>query len=299
MRRRFAVLFLASLLQPSQAPAQAAPDTQNIAYGPDPQEQLDVCIPTAPVTKAPAVLTIHGGGWRRGSRHALDGLCKVLARQGIVVFNMDYRLLTGEPETKWPAQINDAQLALRWARAHAFAYGADPLHLCAEGDSAGGHMALLLDALAIIHPGDRAALLTNISPQANCVADISGISDLISIEAAHPGYANFLIGGNDPAVLDQQKIDGSAALRVRPGTGPALLLHGLQDPAVPFTQALEMQEGLARVGTPSWLISHEGGHEFNGMTPQQEHDIWTVIAKFLRNETLDAPPTTTVDEILR
>ena len=299
MRHLLALLMFASLLSVDRAAAQpqAQSEAHDIAYGPDPQEQLDICAPTQAVASAPALLTIHGGGWRRGSRHALDGLCKELARHGIVVFNMDYRLLTAAPETKWPAQINDAQLALRWARAHASAYGADPSHLCAEGDSAGGHMALLLDALFTIHAGDRASLLPDISPQANCVVDISGIADLVSIEAVHPGYANFLIGNSDTAILSKLKADGSAALQLRPGAGPALLLHGLLDPAVPFTQATEMQKSLAHIGTSSWLISHEGGHEFNGMTAQQEHAFWHVAIEFIRNLKLDLPHASRVDEM--
>jgi acetyl esterase/lipase len=301
MRHLLAVLIFALLLTVDRAAAQppAQSEAQNIAYGPDPQEHLDICIPPYAVDGAPALLTIHGGGWRRGSRHALDVLCKGLARHGIVVFNMDYRLLTTAPDTKWPAQINDAQLALRWARAHASAYGADPSHLCAEGDSAGGHMALLLDALTTIHAGDRASLLPGISPQANCVVDISGIADLVSIDAVHPGYANFLIGNSDPAILSTLKADGSAALQLRPGAGPALLLHGLLDPAVPFTQATEMQESLSHVGTSSWLISHEGGHEFDGMTAQQERAFWDVAIDFIGNMKLGLPHAARVDEMTK
>jgi acetyl esterase/lipase len=283
MRRLLARLLLLTPLLIGQG---AAADEHNLAYGPDPQEQLDICTPTQAMPRAPAVLMIHGGGWRVGSRHGLGGICRMLAQQGIVVFDMDYRLLTAAPATKWPAQVNDVQLAMRWVRAHANTYGIDPAHICAEGDSAGGHLALLLDVLTRIHHGDRAGMLPGISPVADCVVDVSGIADLQSIDTAHPGYANFLIGGDDPERLRQQKIDGSAALQIHAGAGPALLIHGLQDPLVPYTQATEMLAAFARVGTPAWLISHQGGHELNGMSASQAHEIWTVVGDFIKTRRL-------------
>jgi acetyl esterase/lipase len=296
--RRYLIPLL--VLAPLLFAVGARADVQSAAYGPDPQEQLDICTPAQMVQNAPAVVMIHGGGWRNGSRRGLDGACKLLARQGIVAFDMDYRLLTAAPETKWPAQVNDAQLAMRWVRAHASAYGIDPRHICAEGDSAGAHMALLLDVLNAIHPGDRAGIMANISPRADCVVSISGPGDLPADELTHPNVTNFLFGSNDPATLYPQKRDASPVMFVRPGDGPALFIHGLQDPLVPFAQATEMQNAFARVGTPAWLISHEGGHEFNGMTKQQSVDIWTVIGMFIKARGMvGSPREVDVNQVLK
>jgi acetyl esterase/lipase len=296
MRNIVAVLALAFACAAAQ-PCQAQ---TNIAYGPTPGQKLDICRPPAAGRPAPAVLMIHGGGWRNGSRTGLANICRLLAATGVVAIPVDYTLLTAEPETKSPIQINDVQLAMRWVRAHAVELGIDPNRICAEGDSAGGHLALMLDVLPNIVAGPAQDALRGFSPRANCVISISGIADLLSIETAHPGYANFFVGPGDAAFQHARKADESPALHVAPGDGPALLIHGLDDPAVPFVQAEEMQQALTRVGTPAWLISHPGGHEFKGMTNEQGHAAWALIGRFVQSHRLQgAPGVATADDVLR
>ncbi len=296
MPRILAVLLLLTSLLAHSAKA----DEKAVAYGPNPQQLLDVCRPAGLPPRAPAVLMIHGGGWRNGSRTGLGGACRLVAQTGVVAIPVDYTLVTAQPDTKWPLQFNDVQLAMRWVRAHAAELGIDPNRICAEGDSAGGQLALMLDVMPRIAPGVGAGILPGVSPRADCVISISGPTDMLSIEAQHPNYANNLVGAGPPAFLYARKRDASPALRVGPGAGPALLLHGLDDPLVPFAQAEEMRQAFARVGTPAWLISHPGGHEFNGMTGPQTTAAWALIGNFVRaNRLAWAPGQATVDEVLR
>src|SRR5882757_5695540 len=87
-----------------------------------------------------AVLLLHGGGWRRGSRQAVAPSAKALAGHGFVVLAVQYRLLGDAP---WPAQIQDVNSAIRWARRNAGNLGVDASRIVVEGLSAGGHLALL------------------------------------------------------------------------------------------------------------------------------------------------------------
>ena len=295
-----AVLWMA-LTGLSGAASLAAAAEMNVPYGPDPSQRLDVCTPEPIRPGSPAVLMIHGGGWTGGNRSGLtNGACKTFAQAGIVAIPVDYRLATKAPRSKWPAQFNDVQLAMRWVRAHAGQFGINPNHICAEGDSAGGQLALLLDVVYTIEPGDMQDMLATISPRANCAISLSGPSDLVSIDSAHPGYANFLIGKPDPGYLRQQKELGSPALRVRKGAGPVLLIHGLDDPFVPFAQAVEMQAALARVGTPVWLASHQGGHELQGLSPRQGGEAFSLIGDFVKSPRLPGPPRQfPIEQILR
>src|SRR4051812_33646325 len=64
----------------------------------------------------PAVVCIHGGGWRGGQRQDLDGLTQQLARNNFVAATVSYRLTDKAP---FPAQIEDCKAAVRWLRAHA------------------------------------------------------------------------------------------------------------------------------------------------------------------------------------
>jgi acetyl esterase len=89
----------------------------------------------------------HGGGFVLGSLASTDPLCRLLAAQsGVRVLSVGYRLA---PEHPYPAAVEDALCALRWARAEAPGLGADPERVAVGGDSAGGNLALVA-----AHQGD-------------------------------------------------------------------------------------------------------------------------------------------------
>jgi acetyl esterase/lipase len=281
----------------------AAPCTAaetGIAYGPRPTQLLDICRPRGLGPRAPALLMIHGGGWRSGTRTAQAGVCQLVAQAGVMTIPVEYTLVTPQPETKWPMQLNDVQLAMRWVRAHAAELGIDPNRICAQGDSAGAQLALMLDVTTSIAAGPSHDLLRGVSPRANCAISISGPTDMLAIETAHPHYADFLVGAGDPASVLARKRDASPALHVAPGDGPALLIHGIDDPFVPFAQAEEIQQAFARVGTPAWLISHPGGHEFGGLSGAQGHAAWLLMGTFVRaNRVGGAPGLVKAEDILQ
>lgn len=115
--------------------------------------ESDVSIPRAsgaipcrlyvPETAEPPPLLVyfHGGGFAYGSAAGWDGLIRDLVhRTGIAVLNVDYRLA---PEHKFPAGLEDALIAIRYARESGAAWGIDPTRLAAGGDSAGANLALV------------------------------------------------------------------------------------------------------------------------------------------------------------
>ena len=88
----------------------------------------------------PAIITIHGGGWRIGSKAAMTRRARALADRGYVVVNVEYRLA---PANKFPAQIHDIKSAITWTKANAATYDIDADNIATYGYSAGGHLALL------------------------------------------------------------------------------------------------------------------------------------------------------------
>ena len=100
---------------------------------------LDVFYPPAREAPRPAVVLVHGGGLAFGSRADVFEQARALARAGYVAFAIEYRLFAQYNGTNpWPAQLDDAQRAVRWVRANAAAYGVDPARLAAYGHSSGG-----------------------------------------------------------------------------------------------------------------------------------------------------------------
>ena len=91
--------------------------------------------------KLPAVLMVHGGGWRSGDRSHNNTLARQLAAKGFVTATADYRLST---QSLYPAAVLDVKTAIRWLRANAETYGIDTAKIAILGFSAGGQLAALV-----------------------------------------------------------------------------------------------------------------------------------------------------------
>ncbi|WP_224769357.1 alpha/beta hydrolase [Nocardioides ochotonae] len=86
----------------------------------------------------PTVVLFHGGGWVIGDLDTHDLMARTLATAcDAVVLSVDYRLA---PEHPFPAAVEDAVAAARWAAAHLGDLGGDE-RLGLAGDSAGGNLA--------------------------------------------------------------------------------------------------------------------------------------------------------------
>ena len=100
----------------------------------------DLYVPTVAAELRPAIVVIHGGGWRKGRPESVRGFGELLGQAGFVCLLADYRLMM---EASWPAQIEDVKCAIRFLRASADSLGVDPERIGIVGDSAGGHLALM------------------------------------------------------------------------------------------------------------------------------------------------------------
>ena len=91
----------------------------------------------------PAVVDVHGGAWAMGDRLNNTPLDEALAKSGIVVLAIDFRM---PPEHRYPASIADINLATRWLKTHAGEFGSRRDLVGGLGTSSGAHQ-LLLSAL--------------------------------------------------------------------------------------------------------------------------------------------------------
>jgi acetyl esterase len=79
--------------------------------------------PTEPDGPHPLLVYLHGGGFVIGDLDTHDQICRLLCRYaGVHVLSVAYRLA---PEHPFPAAVEDARAALRWACANAGSLGAD------------------------------------------------------------------------------------------------------------------------------------------------------------------------------
>lgn len=91
----------------------------------------------------PALVEVHGGAWASGDRLNNAPLDEALAKSGIVVLAIDFRM---PPAWRYPASIADIHLATRWLKAHAAELGSRRELVAGLGTSSGAHQ-LLLSAL--------------------------------------------------------------------------------------------------------------------------------------------------------
>jgi acetyl esterase len=89
---------------------------------------------------------LHGGGWVIGDLDSHDNVCRALANgSGHAVLSVEYRLA---PEFPFPAGLDDAVAATRWAHANAPSLGCRADRLAIGGDSAGANLAAVVAQLA-------------------------------------------------------------------------------------------------------------------------------------------------------
>jgi len=89
-----------------------------------------------------AVVFFHGGGWTGGTVTQFNPQTKELTDRGMLVVNVQYRLVAKAPSLESPQVcLEDAKSAMRWVRSRAKELKIDPHRIAAGGGSAGGYLA--------------------------------------------------------------------------------------------------------------------------------------------------------------
>jgi acetyl esterase/lipase len=212
--------------------------TRDLQYGSAPDYsgvpvalKLDLFQPTGDtLTKRPAVVWVHGGGFSGGDKALgpMVDLANTFAKLGYVTVSINYRLL--RPEAPQPtaalAAQHDAQAAVRWLRANAARYRIDPNRIGIGGASAGAATANLVGVRSD-DPGD----------------------------SGNPGYSSKVGGFVTISGAVQQ------GLFIDAGDAPGLLFHGTADPTAPYQSSVQTALALLRAGVPAFLQLLEGaGH---------------------------------------
>lgn len=131
---------------------------RDVAYGSDAKQRYDVYLPSS-TQRAPIVVMVHGGGWRRGSKDhpgLIPNKAAYWLPRGTVLVSIGYRLL---PEARPLQQAQDVARAVAAIQRAAPEWGGDPSRMVLMGHSAGAHLVALLaakpemlDAAGAAHP---------------------------------------------------------------------------------------------------------------------------------------------------
>ncbi len=179
----------------------------------------------------PAMVVIHGGGFKGGSRRAANmaGLCHELASRGFVCISIDYRMQGDDPDTEGltlmersiKAAVLDASEAVKWLVSHADKYHVDTKRISIGGGSAGAITSLLLT----YGKGTRTQ-----RPSIAAVIDLWGS----------------LYRSSDD---------------IEAGDPPVLIIHGVNDKVVPYSGAENIVKRTKAVGVACELYAiADAGH---------------------------------------
>src|SRR5436309_2755482 len=144
----------------------ANPDDQHL--------KLNIARPKEGDGPFPAVLCIHGGGFRAGSREGYNGTILKLAQNGYVAITVSYRLA---PKYQFPAAVHDTKAAVRWLRANSKKYHIDPERIGVTGGSAGGHLAQMLGVTTDVKEFEGDGGNAKESIAVRCVVNVYGAND--------------------------------------------------------------------------------------------------------------------------
>lgn len=203
----------------------------------------------------PMMVFYHGGGFVLGSPGTHDALChRLAAASGWRVISTSYRLA---PAAAFPAQLDDAMAAFKWAQGNAPYFGAGKMVV--GGDSAGGWLAATVAARLNAEQPRTVAAQALIYPLVD-MDDEAWASTLFRdgriLGRVAVAYIRAALTRDAPSLIET----------VGPHTPPTLLLvGGPLDPVRPDVE--RYAEALAANGAPLVVRRHDAlPHGFGNLT---------------------------------
>jgi acetyl esterase/lipase len=222
----------------------------------------------------PVLIFVPGGAWVSGSRATGQGhaLMSRMTQLGWMCLSIDYRTA---PLHRWPAQREDVEAAVGWARENVSQYGGDPNFVAIAGASAGGHL----------------ATLTGLRPRfVDAAVSIYGSYDWTDRSTLwrkmFMTYLERVIVGHRHADRPDIFRDASPLLLANIGAAPTMIVHGTADTLIPVSEARWFHRRLADVSASSvdYLEIPGALHGFDLVNPGQTVRATRAIAEFLDRE---------------
>lgn len=210
-----------------------------------------------PTDSRPAIVFFHGGGWVGGKPGQFDQHCEHLSSQGLVCFQVEYRLLDKKNKNPPVNCINDAKSAMRWVRSRSAEFGIDANRIGSGGGSAGGHLAAFIGTTdGVDDPNDD----VSVSARSNAML------------LFNPVYNNGP-GGWGTARVGARFKEFSPAHNITKDDAPSIVFLGTQDKLIPVSTAQEFQYKMQAQGVKSALRLYAGaGHGF--FNTNKEDGMW-------------------------
>lgn len=139
----------------------------------------------------PAVILIHGGGWKSGSKSHMKPLAQYIAAQGYSCFTVEYRL---SDEAKYPEGIYDIKEVIQYIKMNAAKFNVDSSKVAILGCSSGAQMATLVGTTNN-NPKFEKESRYNTSTTVHAIVNLDGIVAFIHPKSKESEMAAWWLGG--------------------------------------------------------------------------------------------------------
>lgn len=202
-------------------------------------------------TKAPLIVFIHGGAWKKGDKHDYLVYLTSYAEKGYVTATIQYRLAG---VAKYPAQLLDVQSAVIWLKEHADEFHINPEKVAIVGGSAGGHLAMMN---AYSNSDTTNSDESKFTPKVQALVNFYGPSDLVDVAEEDKPTVEYLIGKTELEAPELYKA-ASPLYFITKTAPPTITFHGTLDELVPYEQSDRLHEKLQEMGIPTYYHKLEG-----------------------------------------
>lgn len=225
--------------------------------GPDRHEKFDLYSPvdTNKDHRFPAIVIIHGGGWRSGDkdRDREKNIAINLARAGYVCMSINY-LLAKDGKPSWPENLYDCKRAVQFLRKNAVRFKLDPDHIGVIGGSAGGHLAAMLALTGHESALEPPGPYKTISSRVQAAVPLYGVHNLLMFNKEDtPGRCEKFLGAGRKENPDLWTF-ASPVNHVTPDDPPFLIIHGTADRIVHHSQSIELHDQLRQNSVSTQLV---------------------------------------------
>ena len=173
----------------------------------------------------PAVILVHGGGWKSGDKSMMEQLAGAIASKGYSCFAIEYRLSS---EAQYPAGVFDIKSAIQFVKRNAVKFNVDTTRIAVLGCSSGGQMAALVGTTNGNKKFEEVNSMHKTSTTIQAVIDIDGILAFKHPESAEGEMAALWLGGTYQEKSENWK-NASALHHAGKNSAPILFINSSFD----------------------------------------------------------------------
>ena len=247
--------------------------------------KMDIIYPEDRTKRYPCIVWICGGAWAMMDRSAHLAYLTELARTGFVVASVEYRTTN---EAVYPKQLEDVKASIRYLRAHRERYNIDTERFGVMGESAGGYLTSM--AALVDDPAFEVGEYTEYSSRVQAACPWYPPTDVSSFPYESPVQAaaspESLLLGKNVMLYKEEAAEICPVTYVRKDVPPFMIIHGMEDSTVPFSQGELLYNKLMEAGCDVSMIAIEGANHADLQFFQRE--IWQRISGFFHEKLGDA-----------